>query len=545
MRGDRRSGDSPLPAVRLAAQEGQEIELVPHQSGDEHGPSDGRRPSYTSRRWRRRALVSMVRLALVAIMLVLIALIAAFTTDNGGMLRYVFRPGRTLWREDLHASRYPRARCNDGSEGAYYFSEALTEALKPGEQVASNWLIMLEGGFQCYSADSCACRARNSPNLMSSVRWPASMKAEGVSEQLPGWNVAVVKYCSSDAWLGDGSVQMPISGALANSSFNAPLRFGGRAILEGTLRQLTLSHGMADARRVIIGGCSAGGRGAFYNLDHACELVRMIARGSQLAEAEDAGPRCEGLIDAGWWHDVEPTAEQRQRGVPSFREISSASFALYGPSAAKQLASEDASAAGAGGVCGQCASDALQHRKDPGGCLLGAACAAYTRTPFFLVQSQYDSFALSVLLGALPPAKATLDSALAEWLTNGKLARVAGAQRDLSRAVWLGRFEGSQAKRSGLTGLFASACYTHCSTSSSSWFRTTVNGRSASAVFADWLESGTALAIDDCTNEVAGGIGCSGECAYSSIWNACTCEAPRLRGNFSGTPALCPWSLKS
>jgi hypothetical protein len=198
----------------------------------------------------------------------------------------------------------------------------------------------------------------------------------GVMQQLRGYNVVSIGYCSSDSWIGEGGDGRQAAGFPNPNPKLDGFQFNGRRILEATLAQLSARHGLADARRVLIGGCSAGGRGALYNLDHACARVRALAR-EAAGGAEGAPPICEGLVDAGWWTEGEPTAAQRARGVPSLVEVAQASFALYGPK---------------GGVCGQCTS--LTARA-PSHCLFGRVCAQHTRSSFFLAQSQYGEIFLS------------------------------------------------------------------------------------------------------------------------------------------------------
>lgn len=524
-----------VPPARLRPEASQEIELVPETSDHcELQPAEARLPR---RRCRRRAW-----LALAGITVSLAAMGGGLAADHGAMLRRVLGSRRLLIREDLSMADYPLARCNDGSAGAFYFSEADESALAGGEAPNANWLVMLQGGFQCYSEESCACRASTSPDLMSSMRWPDSLGAEGVALQLTGWNVAWVGYCSSDAWLGDGSAQLPLRGTLANASEGEPLHFGGRAILEATLGTLAAAHGMGGAARVLLGGCSAGGRGALYNLDHACELVARLADGPR----RDA-PRCEGLIDAGWWHDAEPIASQRQRGVPSLAEVAEASFALYAPSAARQQPDGGSERReGLGGVCGRCAWEALSKGEPPGACLLGGACAAHVSSRFLLVQSLFDAFALSMLQGAPPPALAA--QAANEWAANGTRGEAAVAQRDASRAQWTAAHEGG----GSLSGLFGSSCFTHCMSGSDDWFRTKVGGRTAAELLESWLDSGSEFALEECEEGLAGGLGCSEECALTPVNNSCSCvvggaadaaePAERSEGDADPRAASCPWS---
>ena len=99
-------------------------------------------------------------------------------------------------------------------------------------------------------------------------------------------NKAFVTYCSSDAWVGDG----------ANYGF----QFRGQRIVSAVLASFVQKQGMgaAPGHRLIFGGCSAGGRGAAFNIDYVAGII---------AAAGAANPvDVVGLLDAALWIDIPP-----------------------------------------------------------------------------------------------------------------------------------------------------------------------------------------------------------------------------------------------
>ena len=72
---------------------------------------------------------------------------------------------------ELDLDRYPKARCLDGTPGAYYVNmanralhstlgeEAHEKKRSHGQATANTWVVMLQGGGECVNAPECAERA--------------------------------------------------------------------------------------------------------------------------------------------------------------------------------------------------------------------------------------------------------------------------------------------------------------------------------------------------------------------------------------------------
>lgn len=168
-----------------------------------------------------------------------------------------------------------QAKCNDGSPAAFFYAP-------PQNGV---WHIHLEGGGSCYDEDTCLS-VTHEKSLMSSNFLPQSIWLGGIfsrdstSPALAHAGHAFLKYCSSDSWLGNSSKIWR----------GRPFFFHGAVILAEAVYAL-LDRGMKHAEMVLFSGCSAGGRGAIYNLDGLCSLVSSFS----------PNVRCLGLGDSAWW----------------------------------------------------------------------------------------------------------------------------------------------------------------------------------------------------------------------------------------------------
>ena len=91
--------------------------------------------------------------------------------------------------------------------------------------------------------------------LVSSAGWADTLKVGGVfspsGHALGPAHKAYLPYCSSDSWVGDAS--WTDEGGTWQMRGAANLRVAVESLLDG---------GMDSAALVLVGGCSAGGRGA-------------------------------------------------------------------------------------------------------------------------------------------------------------------------------------------------------------------------------------------------------------------------------------------
>ena len=132
---------------------------------------------------------------------------------------------------------YPRARCMDNSFASYY--QRLTNHNN------SRWLIYFDGGWFCYSKESCDLRRFYSPNLTTSNSLYKKKSSIGIFSSLKQYHIIYVPYCSSDLWSGS-----------SNKTYSH-----GYDILHAVLDDLKLNQHFQQAKQIIFIGFSAGGLG--------------------------------------------------------------------------------------------------------------------------------------------------------------------------------------------------------------------------------------------------------------------------------------------
>jgi len=233
---------------------------------------------------------------------------------------------------------------------------------------------------------------------------------------------------------------------------------------------------------VILGGQSAGARGAMLHLDYVQDLIND-------ASGSDASARTEvevvGLLDSPLWMDLPPLPGS---GFVGFNETCKD---LYSYANVTHFGSE----------CAQAFPDDEKWK-----CLMGQYRMPHVRTPYLLVASQYDSYQLSQNVGHRPHTPA--ERKYAE-----EFARRTAALVKALRNAWP-----SEAQRQN--AVFSWACYTHATTCSDSGFdRGTCNGATVDQAMREFLGLAGAQVrlpqqawIDHCQG-FACGSGCSGACA--------------------------------
>lgn len=188
---------------------------------------------------------------------------------------------RDIFMMRLHHLTDRNVTCNDGTPAGYYLRRA---------HGSKRWIVYLEGGEFCTSAESCEARYSDMTHLMSSARWNPVKEGSGIlstKQHLnPTWwnaNHVYVPYCSSDAWIGNAS---------ANET-GERFSFVGSRILERVFTEL-MSKGLEHAERVLLAGSSAGGIGVILNLDR---IAKRLQTGGFKIDVR-------GLADSGWYLDI-------------------------------------------------------------------------------------------------------------------------------------------------------------------------------------------------------------------------------------------------
>mmetsp|Transcript_4843 Transcript_4843/g.8364 ORF Transcript_4843/g.8364 Transcript_4843/m.8364 type:complete len:648 (+) Transcript_4843:219-2162(+) len=224
---------------------------------------------------------------------------------------------RTLKKHVLDQTKYPEAVCNDGSPAAYFFDDASDLGH------STLWLLLLQGGSWCTDESSCAHRVEDTEDTLrkdgekfqqdvtkvggfatSSDMWASTLDASGLFAAPPcsnlfGANVVWLPYCSSDAWMS--------SRPASNETFN--LHFQGANIVKAVMNELAVTHGLilqaedeeTEPPVVVLGGYSAGGRGAMIHLDNLKKVVANIT--SHTPKTINVY----GLLDSPVWVNIDPS----------------------------------------------------------------------------------------------------------------------------------------------------------------------------------------------------------------------------------------------
>uniref|UniRef100_A0A8C5H1R3 Carboxylesterase notum2-like n=1 Tax=Gouania willdenowi TaxID=441366 RepID=A0A8C5H1R3_GOUWI len=239
----------------------------------------------------------------------------------------------------LHFLKNSQVTCNDGTAAGFYLKEF---------RGSRRWLLFLEGGWCCYSKETCDSRYRNIPRLMSSSGWPQTKKGRSAIA-IAMWENVFIPYCSSDVW-------------------SAVYTFMGSLIIREVIKDL-IPKGIKQAKVVMLSGTSAGGLGVLLNID------RVAAQLDQLG----AETQVRGLVDSAWF------MESKQQRSPNCPETVSCS-------------PEDAIKIGLrlwnGVVPDRCRQ--LYKKGEEWQCFFGHKLYSTLTSPLFVVQWLYDEEQLRV-----------------------------------------------------------------------------------------------------------------------------------------------------
>ncbi|GAB5371683.1 hypothetical protein AAMO2058_001600800 [Amorphochlora amoebiformis] len=237
----------------------------------------------------------------------------------------------------------------------------------------------------CYDKASCLTRQLRSPRRTSSrshKHYPESLNLSGIfaeSQVLPlyGYHAGFVAYCTSDAYLSDthsSSFQFPEE---LREKF--PGGFRGARVVRAALDALR-SLGLRSPAHLVLGGCSAGARGALAHLD--------FVSGVESNNHSDAGylgkgVRVSGFLDSPLWVDIQPSSKSLvslREKIWKFSKIGNIDK-MYGSRCREEIA--------------------RRYGKDSLGemyrCAFPEEMVKHVKTPFFLIQNQLDSYQLRSL----------------------------------------------------------------------------------------------------------------------------------------------------
>jgi len=259
--------------------------------------------------------------------------------------------GKLILLED--ATKYGAA-CLDGTPPAYYFS--------PGFGTGVNkWYVHHEGGGWCYNLEDCFRRSSTAlgttkvaPKTYNFSKFGGYFSIDPrVNTLMFNWNKIFLYYCDGGSFSGNNNTVTEYK--------DVKLYFRGFHNLMAYKRDLDIRHGFRKATDVVISGCSAGGLATYLHLDwwkqNLITLTKVI-----------------GLPDSGFFLDYDtPDCEYGQKMRWVFNQMNSTD-----------------------GVNQKCISF---NKKQPEKCIFAEHTTPHIDTPYFPMQSVYDSWQLGNILG--------------------------------------------------------------------------------------------------------------------------------------------------
>lgn len=316
--------------------------------------------------------------------------------------------------------------CLDGSFPGYFIGKGSGSGV-------NKWILHQEGGGWCHSIENCLNRSKTA--LGSSKYWNSTIELGGifsdqetVNGQFYNWNVIYLGYCDGGSFAGYREFPIEVGGS--------KLYFRGKAILKALIEHL-MQNGMSTATDVMLTGCSAGGLATYLHADYIATLL------------PDTVVSYKAMADAGYFLDI-----PNVNGVMQYELYMQLVHSLHNMS-------------------GGCDSDCVQYysEEDQWRCVFAPFTFQFIKTPFFILNSLYDTAQLSGILGlkCLPPK---CDEEQMKFF-------------DRFREQFLSQL--APALNSSTTGIFGDSCLIHCQTlTDMSWATYSVGEQTMRQTIEDW-----------------------------------------------------------
>eukprot|EP00948_MAST-09A_sp_MAST-9A-sp1_P001389 g1389.t1 len=208
-------------------------------------------------------------LLLIVLLLFRDAQLSYATLSNHTSRHYM----RTFYIGSFELITEPEAVCVDGSNFSFY--------LRQGTNRSTNWAFFMQGGGECWDADSCReqCTSQGFTScglgldkgcgfggVCSKEEWDVilatsdqSMLSTKPSENptMFNWNKVYLPFCSQDQW-GGQNTEESIPG----------YQFSGHLIFKAVIDILSERYNLQNAKNVVLSGTSSGGVGVFLHVDY-------------------------------------------------------------------------------------------------------------------------------------------------------------------------------------------------------------------------------------------------------------------------------------
>uniref|UniRef100_A0A8C6WVJ9 Uncharacterized protein n=1 Tax=Neogobius melanostomus TaxID=47308 RepID=A0A8C6WVJ9_9GOBI len=370
----------------------------------------------------------------------------------------------------LHFLKNTQVTCNDGTAAGFYLKEF---------RGSRRWLLFLEGGWCCYSRETCDFRYQNMPRLMSSSTWPQTKRGSGIlssqTEENPHWhnaNIVFIPYCSSDVWSGTGPAPNPLPRPRAEYTFM------GSLIIREVIKDL-IPKGIKQAKVVMLAGSSFAcpqrwGTGVLLNIDRVASQLEQMGAEAQVR----------GLVDSGWFLE---SKQQRSPNCP----------------ATVSCSPEDAIKIGLrlwnGVVPERCRR--LYKKGEEWQCFFGHKLYSTMTSPLFVVQWLFDEEQLrveNIYMGS-------------QRMSQEQWQYIQNLGRELKTSL------------SDVTAAFAPSCLSHTMLTKSNWITFQVKGTSLPRALQCWDKN-----LEATRNNRTPARGCPFHLVDTCQWPQCNPTCPAL-----------------
>jgi len=248
------------------------------------------------------------------------------------------------------------AACIDGSPPAYYFRAGYGDGI-------NKWQLHHEGGGWCVSLSDCLSKTKVGHG--SSKDYPKTLVlSEGyfstnqtLNPLMYNWNLAYFSYCDGSSFSGNNLTVTNYKGV--------DLYFRGFLNLKAYHSDLIKNKNLNSGTDFIISGCSAGGLATYLHVDFWADILPK-------------GSKVRGMPDSGFFLDYD--SEGKPKFATQMRWIFDQMNATSGVN--------------------QACIAAHTPTHDTSACFFAEHTAPYITTPLFPVQSEYDAWQASNILGS-------------------------------------------------------------------------------------------------------------------------------------------------
>lgn len=261
-----------------------------------------------------------------------------------------------LIEDYLHISG---SRCLDGSQPGYYLSKGHSDGI-------NKWHIHHMGGGWCWDLRDCYERSKTYLGS-TNIWWPRSgydisgwggylSRDYKINPLMWNWNHVFLIYCDGGSFSGNNMTKTFYNGT--------ELFFRGFRNLMNFKLDLQQRHSFFKATDIVISGSSAGGLATYLHLD-------WWAHGTDVENMWRKSCRVIGLPDSGFFIDHNPLYSTKMRWVFDQMNIK-------------------------GGLKIVLNDDCIKSQKIESNCIFPEYIIPHIRTPFFAIQSIFDSWQLTL-----------------------------------------------------------------------------------------------------------------------------------------------------